>query len=111
MQYRDRGILVLGDAASGNLFDSTVTVDGASFVLHEPGLRGDGAQLARDNDGNITIRDGRFTLCEPGTDTWAIAGETICSCPSQDGVPRAKSRCGWATSRCMVTVSAVPDQR
>ncbi len=89
MQYRDRGILVLGDAASGNLFDSTVTVDGASFVLHEPGLRGDGAQLARDNDGNITIRDGRFTLCEPGTDTWAIAGETISLVPES----------GWGTAR------------
>ena len=89
MRYRDRGILVLGDGASGNLFDSAVAVDSASFLLHEASLRGQGAHLTRDSNGNVRIRDGRFTLCEPGNNSWTIAGESISLVPES----------GWGTAR------------
>lgn len=89
MTYRDTGILVTGAHAQGNLFNSTVAVDSASFLLHEPGLRGKGAHLERDESGNVRIRDGRFTLCEPGDNTWAIAGEQITLVPES----------GWGTAR------------
>ncbi len=89
MQFRERGLLVRGDHAVGNLFDGNIAIDNASFLLHQNHIRGASDRLARAESGKITLRGGNFTRCEPGQNTWSIAGQQINLDPAA----------GWGTAR------------
>src|SRR5699024_887692 len=53
-------------------------IEQASYLIHAEGLRGSAEVIVyTDADGIITIGNGAFTRCEPGDNSWQLAGEDI----------------------------------
>ena len=71
---RRSGFLLTGANATSNIFDGSGTVEQATFLLHEAGLRGSASQLRQDPDRLIYIEDGAMTRCEPDSNTWMLSG-------------------------------------
>lgn len=77
VSFRERDLLVMGDDAHGSLLDTAAVIDSASFLMHQHRLRGRAEQLRREADGAVEIKEGEFTTCEPGSNTWKLEGRTI----------------------------------
>ena len=77
VQLRQVDMLLQGERMTGNLFAGTASIDSASFLLHRSRVRGSATRLAKDSDNNLTIESGEFTTCEPGSNTWSVAGKSI----------------------------------
>lgn len=75
---RQPGVLLTGTRATVDRASATSTLEDASYLLHETGVRGRADVVVyTDADGVITIDNGVFTRCEPGDDSWAIEGSEI----------------------------------
>jgi LPS-assembly protein len=75
---RQPGMLLAGSNGEVNQQTGVSTLFNASYVLHETAARGTAAVIVRkDADGIITIDNGVFTRCEPGDNSWAVAGDNI----------------------------------
>lgn len=74
---REKNILLRGDKISGNLFNGTAAIDSASFLLHQSKLRGTAKRISKTSDQILRITSGEFTTCEPGSNTWTVAGADI----------------------------------
>src|SRR5690606_13372231 len=56
----------------------TSEIQDASYVLHETAARGTASVIVyTDANGVVTIDNGVFTRCEPGDNSWQVAGSTI----------------------------------
>jgi LPS-assembly protein len=78
IRLRQPGILLTGSQASVDRNNGRSEISGASYVLHDVTARGTAAVIVyTDADGIITIDNGIFTRCEPGDNSWAIAGSHI----------------------------------
>ena len=75
ISVRQPGLLLKGDKARGSLESGEVSVDAATFLLHENRVRGSAAQITS-ND-RILIKDGAFTSCEPDSNAWSVEGDDI----------------------------------
>lgn len=75
---RQRGVLLAGSSATVDQRAGRSELDAASYLLHDSGLRGNAKVIIyTDAEGVITIDNGMFTRCEPGDDSWVIAGREI----------------------------------
>lgn len=74
---REKGLVMTGQHATTNLFNGTGIVDSATFLLHQPQLRGSATRIERLPSTDLVINNGRFTRCEPGNNTWMIHGQKI----------------------------------
>ena len=77
VQFREPGMLLLGSSAEIDIDSKEVTINNATYVLHEAAVRGSAKTLTRTNDGVITISDATYSTCEPGDSTWQMATTEI----------------------------------
>lgn len=78
VRIRQPGVLLTGTNAEVNQATGVSTLLNASYVLHDTEARGTAAIIVRtDADGVITIDNGVFTRCEPGVNSWVVAGKQI----------------------------------
>ena len=77
VSLRQPGLLMKGEKITGNLFNNTAAIDSASFLLHKNRVRGTATSIAKDSEESLVIKDGSFTTCEPGSETWVVEGESI----------------------------------
>ena len=77
VQFREPGILLLGNNAEIDIDSKEVRIEDATYVLHEASVRGKATNLQRTKDGVITITDATYSTCEPGDTTWLLATSEI----------------------------------
>lgn len=75
--FRDPGVLLVGDRALVKMNEGEAEIDNAQFVLHETGLRGYAAAIRISEANSLTLNDGGFTSCEPGSEDWFIKSEDV----------------------------------
>ena len=78
IRIRQPGVLLTGSSATLDQVAGTSTLQDASYLLHQSGVRGSASVIIyTDADGIITIDNGVFTRCEPGDTSWYIQGREI----------------------------------
>jgi LPS-assembly protein len=77
VQFREPGILLLGNNAEIDIDSKEVRIEDATYVLHEASVRGKATNLQRTKDGLITITNATYSTCEPGDTTWLLATSEI----------------------------------
>ncbi|RLA47729.1 MAG: hypothetical protein DRR06_01620 [Gammaproteobacteria bacterium] len=77
VQFREPGLLMLGDRAQVNLDTQEIEIENATYVMHEPAIRGSAGLLKRDVDDHIYIDNAAYTTCEPGNNTWRLVSPHI----------------------------------
>lgn len=77
VQFREPGLLLLGNNAEIDIDSKEVQIEDATYVLHEASVRGKAENLQRTKDGVITISDATYSTCEPGDTTWLMATSEI----------------------------------
>ena len=77
VQFREPGLLLLGNNAEIDIDSKEVQIADATYVLHEASVRGKAKNLQRTKDGVITITDATYSTCEPGDSTWQMATSEI----------------------------------
>jgi len=77
IEFREPGFLLVGNEAYINMDTGEVKVYDAEYVLHESHTRGASPVINRDANEIITLEDGTYTQCEPGSDTWYLTGSEI----------------------------------
>lgn len=66
-------VYVEGRDATVNLETGAASVKAAAFNLKESGLRGQASEVNRPSETELTVRDGFFTTCQPGDNSWSFA--------------------------------------
>nr|WP_082709101.1 LPS assembly protein LptD [Marinobacterium profundum] len=77
VSYRERGLLLVSDAAQTNLNNLETIFSQSEYVLHPQHIRGEAERILRLEDGRIRIEDGSYTQCEPGNSSWRLAADSI----------------------------------
>lgn len=76
-QYREPGMLLIGEDTHVNLSNNEVTINNAEFVGHDSHMRGTAEKLTRQGDGIVVVERGSITRCEPGSNSWRLVGSKI----------------------------------
>lgn len=77
VKFRDNGMLVVGDNAQVQLDNGAVQVDNAEYVVHQSRIRGSALYVKRGEDAIIRLKDGTYTTCEPGSNSWTVKGNNV----------------------------------
>lgn len=77
VRLRDRGLLVVGDSAYVQLDSGEARIDNAEYVVHSARARGEALYVKREEDAVIRLKDGTYTRCEPGSNTWQLKGNNV----------------------------------
>ncbi|HTO20154.1 MAG TPA: LPS-assembly protein LptD [Pseudomonas sp.] len=77
VRLRDRGMLVLGERAELQLDSGQARVDNAEYVMHPARARGTALYATREENAVIRLKDGTYTSCEPGENTWELKGSNV----------------------------------
>ncbi len=77
VRLRDNGTLVVGDRAELQLDNGEARIDNAEYVLHGSHTRGSALYAKREETSIIRLKDGTYTRCEPGENTWYLKGNNI----------------------------------
>ncbi|SFB36729.1 LPS-assembly protein LptD [Azotobacter beijerinckii] len=77
VRLRDEGVLVVGDRAEILLDNGEAQVDNAEYVMHRGHVRGSALTAKREETAIIRLKDGTYTTCEPGSNTWTLKGKNI----------------------------------
>lgn len=77
VRLRDKGILVVGDRAELQLDNGEAVVENAEYVVHAAKARGSAEYVKRREDAVVRLKDGTYTRCEPGENTWHLKGNNI----------------------------------
>ena len=78
VEFREPGILLLGSSASIDNDDSINRVENAHYVLHNYGAHGNANSIVYSADtGLVTIENGEFSRCEPGSNFWKLRADNI----------------------------------
>jgi LPS-assembly protein len=78
IRIRQPGLLLTGTTATVDRNTGTSELRNASYVMHEIAARGSADVIIyTDADGVVTIDNGVFTRCEPGDNSWLVAGSSI----------------------------------
>ncbi|NQD93223.1 LPS-assembly protein LptD [Pseudomonas sp. CrR25] len=77
VRLRDQGMLVVGDRAELQLDNGEAKVDNAEYVLHKSHVRGSALYAKREETAIIRLKDGTYTSCEPGSNSWHLKGNNI----------------------------------
>ncbi|HBX56963.1 LPS-assembly protein LptD [Pseudomonas sp. UBA2684] len=77
VRLRDQGMLVVGDRAELQLDNGEAQVDNAEYVLHKGHIRGSALYAKREESAIIRLKDGTYTSCEPGSNSWHLRGNNI----------------------------------
>lgn len=77
IQVREPGLLFRAEHADINIESGNAKLEDARFVIYETRVRGSAGQLEKIGDRIMILRDGKFTSCEPGDNTWDIRGSNV----------------------------------
>ena len=77
VRLRDRNTLVVGDRAELQLDNGEAKIENAEYVMHTGGTRGRAQYIKRHEDSVIRLKDGSYTSCEPGSNTWHLQGNNV----------------------------------
>ena len=78
IEFREPGVLLLGDSAYMNNNDAVSRIEDAQYVLHNFGARGNAASIVYTSDsGLVSIENGEFSRCEPGSNFWKLQADSI----------------------------------
>ncbi|MGH8352712.1 MAG: LPS-assembly protein LptD [Pseudomonas sp.] len=77
VKLRDKGALVVGDRAELQLDNGEAKIENAEYVIHQGHVRGSALYAKRQEDAIIRLKDGTYTRCEPGENTWHLKGNNI----------------------------------
>ena len=79
VSLRASGQLIRSDSAymSTAKGNQSAQFENAKFLAHDSRIRGEASEIARSKDGLIFIKEGFYTTCEPGQDSWALYGSSI----------------------------------
>lgn len=77
IQVREPGILLVGQYAELNTTSNKAVIQDASFLAHLQHTRGSARSIEKNEDNSITLNQGRFTQCEPESNTWYLQGQTL----------------------------------
>lgn len=77
VKLRDNGALILGDRAEVELDSGAAKIEDANYVMHQSGARGGARYAKREESAIIRLKDGTYTRCAPGSNTWQLRGNNI----------------------------------
>ena len=86
---RADGVLLTGDRAEYDAGNGDLVINSATFLLHGPELRGSAAELSRNAENNVRIRQGELTTCAPSSNDWSVVASDI-KLDRSEGVGTAK---------------------
>ncbi|WP_312724651.1 LPS-assembly protein LptD [Stutzerimonas kunmingensis] len=77
VRFRDRDALLVGDRAEIFLDSGEAKVDNAEYVVHSGKVRGSAQYAKREETAIIRLKDGTYTSCEPGENSWHLQGNNV----------------------------------
>ena len=77
VRLRDRNTLVVGDRAELQLDSGEAKIENAEYLMHTGKTRGNAQYIKRQEDAIIRLKDGTYTRCEPGSNTWHLKGNNV----------------------------------
>ncbi|WP_205342905.1 LPS-assembly protein LptD [Denitrificimonas caeni] len=77
VRLRDRNTLIVGDRAELQLDNGEAKIENAEYVMHTGKTHGNAQYIKRHEDGVIRLKDGTYTRCEPGSNTWKLKGNNV----------------------------------
>jgi len=77
VSYREQGVLLLSEQAEANMISGDTRFSKAQYVMHQEHMRGSGDSITRFGDRRILLDEGAITYCEPGSNAWQIAANSI----------------------------------
>ena len=77
VQFREPGLLLLGDEATIDMATRNVQVNNATYVIHKASVRGVAKQLNKTAEDIIVIADASYSSCQPGDSSWQLVAKEI----------------------------------
>lgn len=77
INFREPGLLLLGDHALLDVDSGNADVDNATFLLHRSGVRGTAGNLRKRDTNLIYVDNATYTTCEPGNNAWQLKAANI----------------------------------
>lgn len=77
VRYRDKGSLMVGDRVELTLDSGEAKIENAEYVIHAARVRGSAQYAKREETSIIRLKDGTYTSCEPGDNTWFLHGNNV----------------------------------
>ncbi len=77
VRLRDRDALLVGDRAEIFLDSGEAKVENAEYVVHSGRVRGSAQYAKREETAIIRLKDGTYTSCEPGENSWHLKGNNV----------------------------------
>src|SRR5690606_38782878 len=77
VRLRDRNALMVGDRAEIFLDNGEAKVENAEYVVHSGKVRGSALYAKREENAIIRLKDGTYTRCEPGENSWHLKGNNV----------------------------------
>lgn len=77
VRLEEPGLVLLGERADIDLATESAELGDVTYLLTGPGFRGSAESVAKTDDGNLRIRRGSVTRCDPGANTWRIDSKQI----------------------------------
>lgn len=77
VRYREAGLLLLSEQAESDLISGDTRFSNARYVMHQQHMRGSADRITRFGDRRIRLDEGAITYCEPGSNAWQIAADSI----------------------------------
>tara|TARA_B100000959_G_scaffold168740_1_gene176731 strand:- start:14946 stop:17741 length:2796 start_codon:yes stop_codon:yes gene_type:complete len=78
VEFREPGLLLLGTSAFIDSDANANRITSAQYVLHDYGAHGQAESIVYNSDsGVVSIENGEFSRCEPGSNFWKLEADTI----------------------------------
>ncbi len=76
--FREPGVLLQGNSAFIDNDDGLNRIEAAQYVLHDYGVHGSADSIVYNSEsGLVTIENGEFSRCEPGSNFWHFRANSI----------------------------------
>ncbi len=90
VQVREPGLLLRGTSASLDNIKRTTRIEHAQYLVHTARARGGAARITSRSDRTVLLKEGSYTSCEPGHDSWRLEAGLIKLDP-KNGFGKAKN--------------------
>lgn len=77
VRYREPGFLLMGEQADADMLSGDTRFHNAQYVMHEEHMRGQASRITRFGDNRVRLDEGALTYCEPGSNAWQLAADSI----------------------------------
>lgn len=77
MTSRSSGMLLTGEQATYDVNSGFFGIDDATFLFHQPEMRGQASRITRPEDQVVLIEQGYLTTCAPDRNDWSLVASDI----------------------------------